>query len=257
MVAKETSLHQVPVHDNSELQDFDDAAETLSLCDLPLNGYASNWDGFSREDQSLGSSFDQDFFEFFSEDFTASNIYPKDEIIFCGKLITCKGEAVAEKTQILESTKKAKNTKKSFIFPWKSSSFNKSRATSSKQLQEKSDKTLQEPLSENHGFATRKYDDRYDFSMKKVSILATPTKPRWYFLAFGVGKLPMEMELSDIKMRQSKKSPSRMIQSEKVIETSSGNKRGQGSWSLLRVLGCNSQHSSARAKASLGGAPIV
>jgi hypothetical protein len=26
---------------------------------------------------------------------------------------------------------------------------------------------------------------------------------------------------------------------------------------LLRVLGCNSQHSSARAKASLGGAPIV
>ncbi|KAJ6322919.1 hypothetical protein OIU77_012705 [Salix suchowensis] len=105
-----------PVHDSSELQDFDDAEETLSLCDLPLNGEASDWDDFSKEDQSLGSCFDQDFFEFFSEDFTAST-HPKDEIIFCGKLITCKGETVAEKTQNLESTKKARNTKKGFHFP--------------------------------------------------------------------------------------------------------------------------------------------
>ncbi|KAJ6690408.1 hypothetical protein OIU85_006650 [Salix viminalis] len=246
-----------PVHDSSELQDFDDAEETLSLCDLPLNVDASDWDDFSKEDQSLGSCFDQDFFEFFSEDFTAST-HPKDEIIFCGKLITCKGETVAEKTQNLESTKKARNTKKSFIFPWKPSSFNKSsRTTSSKQLQEKSGKTLQEHLSENHGFATRKCDDKYGFSMKKVSILATPMKPRWYFLAFGVGRLPMEMELSDIKMRQSRKRPSTMFLSEKVIETSRGDKRGKRSWSFLRFLGCNIQNSCATAKASSGCAPVV
>ncbi|KAF9667222.1 hypothetical protein SADUNF_Sadunf16G0310500 [Salix dunnii] len=210
-----------PVHDSSELQDFDDAEETLSLSlsDLPINGDASDWDDFSKEDQSLGSCFDQDFFEFFSEDFTAST-YPKDEIIFCGKLITCKGETVAEKTQNLESTKKAGNTKKGFIFPWKPSSFNKSsRTTSSKQLQEKSGKTLQEHLSENHGFATRKCDDTYGFSMK----------PRWYFLALGVGRLPMEMELSDIKMRQSRKRPSRMFQSEKGDGVREGKDRGVSS----------------------------
>uniref|UniRef100_A0A2K1YY73 Uncharacterized protein n=1 Tax=Populus trichocarpa TaxID=3694 RepID=A0A2K1YY73_POPTR len=217
MVAKEMSLRQL--QEDSELQDFDDEAETLSLCDLPLYNCASDWDDFSKEDQNLETSFDQDFFEFFSEDFAAS-AYPSDNIIFCGKLIPYRGETVEEKAENLAgSTKKAKDSKKSFRFPWKSSSFNKPRTTPSKQLQEKSDKALQVPLSENHG---------------------------WYFSAFGVGRFPMEMELSDIKTRQNKKSPSKMFQSEKGIEMSS-KKRGKGLWSLLRVLRHNSHHSCAMA----------
>ncbi|CAK7325524.1 unnamed protein product [Dovyalis caffra] len=246
-----------PLQEEWELQDFDDAAETLSLRDLPLNSSSSDWDDFSKEDQSLGTSFDQDFFEFFSEDFTAST-YPSDHIIFCGKLIPYKGETEAEKAQSLESTNKGENTKKRFSFPWKSFSLNKSRTTSvPKQLQKKSDKTLQVvPPSENHGCATKKCDDKYNFSMKKVPMLATAMKPRWYFLAFGVGRFPMEMDRNDIKTRQSRKSPTSMFQSKKGIEMSSG-KKGKGLWSLLRVLGCNSHHSSAMAKASFGCAPIV
>ncbi|CAK7325525.1 unnamed protein product [Dovyalis caffra] len=242
-----------PLQEEWELQDFDDAAETLSLCDLPLNSCSSDRDDSSKEDQSLGTSFDQDFFEFFSEGFTAST-YASDNIIFCGKLIPYKGETEAEKAQSLESAKKGKNTKKRFSFPWKSSSSNKTRTASPKQLQKKSDKTLQVvPPSENHGCATKKCDDEYDFSMKKA---ATAMKPRRCSLAFGVGSFPMEMDLNDIKMRQSRKSPSRMFQSVKETKMNSG-KRGKGLWSLLRVLGGNSHHSSAMAKASFGCAPIV
>ncbi|KAJ6892366.1 hypothetical protein NC651_025539 [Populus alba x Populus x berolinensis] len=231
MVAKEMSLR--PLQEDSELHDFDDEAETLSLCDLPLYNRAnSDWDDFSKEDQNLETSFDQDFFEFFSEDFAASAC-PSDNIIFCGKLIPYRGETVEEKAENLTgSTKKAKDSKKSFRFPWKSSSFNKPRSTTTppKQPQEKSDKALQVPLSENHG---------------------------WYFSAFGVGRFPMEMELSDIKTRQIKKSPSKMFQSEKGIEMSS-KKRGMGLWSLLRVLRHNSHHSCSMAnKASFGSAPIA
>ncbi|KAG5219166.1 GTP binding Elongation factor Tu family protein [Salix suchowensis] len=214
MVAKEMSLR--PLQDDSELQDFDDEAETLSLCDLPLYSCASDWDDLSKEDQNLGTSFDQDFFEFFSGDFTASTC-PSDNIIFCGKLIPYKGETVEEKAESLAgSTTKEKNSKKSFGFHWKPSSFNKSRTAPPKQLQQKSERTLQVPLSENHG---------------------------WYFSAFGVGRFPAEMELRDIKTRQNKKSPSKMFQSEEGIEMSS-KKRGKGLWSLLRVLGHSSHHSS-------------
>ncbi|KAG6760333.1 hypothetical protein POTOM_036844 [Populus tomentosa] len=249
-----------PLQEDSDLHDFDDEAETLSLCDLPLyNRSNSDWDDFSKEDQNLETSFDQDFFEFFSADFAASAC-PSDNIIFCGKLIPYRGETVEEKAENLAgSTKKAKDSKKSFRFPWKSSSFNKPRTTTPpKQPLEKSDKALQVPLSENHGLATRKCDDKYDhFSMKKVSILATPVKPRWYFSAFGVGRFPMEMELSDIKTRQIKKSPSKMFQSDKGIEMSS-KKRGKGLWSLLRFLRHNSHHSCSMAnKASFGSAPIA
>ncbi|KAF9674846.1 hypothetical protein SADUNF_Sadunf10G0169300 [Salix dunnii] len=240
MVAKEMSPR--PLQEDSEVQDFDDEAETLSLCDLALYSCASDWDDLSKEDQNLGTSFDQDFFEFFNGDFTASTC-PSDNIIFCGKLIPYKGETVEEKAESLAgSAKKEKNSKKSFRFPWKTSSFNKSRTPPPKQLQEKSDRTLQVPLSENHGLATRKCDD-IEFPMKKVSILATPIKPRWYFSAFGVASIPTEMELRDIKTRQNKKSPSKMFQSEKGIEMIS-KKRGKGLWGLLRVLGHSSHHSS-------------
>lgn len=243
MVAMELNIP--PVEESGELQDFDDAEETLSLCDLPLNSSASDWNYYSKEDHS--SSFDQDFFEFCSENFTAST-YPTDNIIFCGKLIPYKGATVAEKSQDLDITTKPKNTKKSSIFPWRSQSCKKSTTTSKH--------ALPVPLSENNGYATRKFTNKDDFSTKKASLLVSPMKSRWYLFAFGMARFPVEMELRDIKMRQSKKSPANKLRQETGKEMSNG-RREKGLWGLLRFLGCKSHHAHAMVKASFGCMPSV
>ncbi|KAF2318564.1 hypothetical protein GH714_008944 [Hevea brasiliensis] len=46
--------------------------------------------------------------------------------------------------------------------------------------------------------------------MNKVSLQSSPSKSRWNLFAFGVGRYPMEMELNDMKTRQSKLSDSKM-----------------------------------------------
>ncbi|KAB1218048.1 hypothetical protein CJ030_MR3G014542 [Morella rubra] len=68
MVAQEP--YQDPAGENTDLQDPYEAEDALSLCDLPIYGDTSNWEEYTKEDQSLSS--DNDFFEFLSEDFTAS-----------------------------------------------------------------------------------------------------------------------------------------------------------------------------------------
>lgn len=247
MVAEEFSFEK---EENSALQDFDDAEETLSFCDLPLhNNGGSDWDeDFSKEDQR--PAYDQDFFEFFSEDFAAA-IYPKDNIIFCGKLIPYKGATIAEKAQNLEViTTQPKKTNRSCIFPWKSHSFNKSTTTSSskQQLQKKKSyrtcKSLPVRMSDkNKGYkVTRKCVSKYDSSMKKVSILGSPMKSRWYLFAFGLGRFPTKMELSDMKTRQSKRRPMKMFPSSvhqhvdgsEMVKNSSG-KKAKDLWGLLRL----------------------
>ncbi|KAF2295835.1 hypothetical protein GH714_034430 [Hevea brasiliensis] len=258
-----------PFRDNyeyfQELGDEDD--EALSLCDLPLNSEAASVsDDFSSEDQR--SSIDQDLFEFFSEDFTSASAYrPKDNnIIFCGKLIPYKGENVDGKAQNSDNTSKAnKEANNNSIFPWKSYSFNKSRRYSVKTQQEKSYRTSKTSpeLSPD-----KKCMDKYDFPMKKESLLASPTKSRWYLFAFGVGRYPMEMELNDIKTRQSKlsngkmrrsmKSPAKTSRSDDRRELAErSRKREKYWWGLLNILGCKSYHANTMVKASLGCIPSV
>lgn len=256
-----------PVKENNDyfqqLEDDDDEEEALSLCNLPLNSEAaSDWDDFSREVQS--SSIDQDLFEFFSEDFTSSSSYPKDNIIFCGKLITLDHG----KEQKSENTIKAKEAKKtsSSTFPWKSSySFNKLRSFSVKMQREKSyrtRKTFPEISPE------KKCVDKYDFPMKEASLARSPTKSRWNLFAFGVARYPMEMELNDIKTRQIKlsdtklsrslKSPTKTSRSDDRRELGErSGKREKGWWGLLNILGCRSYHANAMVKASLGWIPSV
>ncbi|EEF32680.1 conserved hypothetical protein [Ricinus communis] len=237
--------------------DYDDA---LSLCDLALhnNSNASDWDDSSKEDQS--SSFDQDLFEFFSEDFTAS-AYPKDNIIFCGKLIPYKGDKEEEQAHNLEKAiSKPREGKRSRIFPWKT--FSSSRSTRSKSYT--TCKTFPDLASESNEYGMKRYNR---VSMKKVSLLGGPARSRWYLFAFGVGRYPMEMELSDIKTRQSKLTDSKMRQSSKAPGKSKaddgrekldgrGGKRARGWWSLLRILGCKGNQANAMVKASLGLMPL-
>ncbi|KAF2318565.1 hypothetical protein GH714_008950 [Hevea brasiliensis] len=131
---------ELTVSENSPYrEDFDDAEETLSLSDLPLNSNSSvDLDDFSKEYQS--STFDhQDFFEFFSEDSSASITYHKDNnIIFCGKLIPPKEPTVAHHERAKNPEIFIPKSKKKGIFPWKSRSFSMpSISTSSKQIQKK------------------------------------------------------------------------------------------------------------------------
>ncbi|KAK2633895.1 hypothetical protein Ddye_028687 [Dipteronia dyeriana] len=222
--------------------DHEEEEETLSLCDLAVSSNAEDyyWNELSYKEDHNDE--DEDFFEFSSEDFTASSSYPKpnQNIIFCGKIIPYRGEDQVvdhdhdHQTQNQNNSTndlKLQNPKKSLnIFPRKSK-------------------------KEKHG-----NDFKFDFSMKKVSTMPTSTattlKSRWYLLAFGsFGKgsgLSKRMELRDIKSRQSRRSKvaaptATMFQlniggfggGDKLAKTRGDEKRSgsKGLWRLLKILG--------------------
>ncbi|XVE75339.1 hypothetical protein DITRI_Ditri12bG0086400 [Diplodiscus trichospermus] len=186
---------------NDSWEDFGDEGneETLSLCDLVVSSTDAN-EYFCKDHRSN----DGDYFEFSSEDF----IYPENynNIIFCGKLISRKENQPFEDTpQSLKSKVKQENDGKKNIrgccmFPWKTShSFNKSRTfpSSPSPPKESQGRSLNKSLS----LPATGYGNSDVCVIKKVSV-----KSRWYLFAFGIGKFPMEIELKDMKMRQSRKS---------------------------------------------------
>ncbi|XP_004308801.1 PREDICTED: uncharacterized protein LOC101301053 [Fragaria vesca subsp. vesca] len=232
--------------DHHQLQNQQDdpyeAEETLSLCDLPTYSDSANWNDFSKDYQS--SSFDRDednFFEFFSEEFTASTYSTGNkDIIFCGKLIPYNKEApyvaAAEKKTQKNQEPGNKNlnssTKKWSLFRWR-------RLRGSK----------------------HKSHRRCDVPLGKVSILSSNrSKSKWYLFMFGMARFPTEMELRDIKSRQSRRSPSTMFganseASDELMgkgnkEISDSSNRAKGLWGLLRAIGCRSQHPNAVVKSS-------
>ncbi|XVF83283.1 hypothetical protein PTKIN_Ptkin16aG0474200 [Pterospermum kingtungense] len=256
-----------------------DDEETLSLCDLVTSSDATEYwngdNGFSKEDDN-----GDNLFEFFSsEDFPASAAaatprgYPDKNIVFCGKLIQFKDQQQQQpnsENKLPQSLKTSKvkgdnhdddDTRSSCIFPWKMSqySFNKSRtfpSSSKGSAQRKSlNKSLSLPVEESKG----KYygsvgggddrskklgdDDKFDFSVKKVSVLATPVKSRWYLFAFGVGRFPMDMELKDMKLRQDRKRKAMKFQAPEATDAGGKERRrsGKGMWRLLKVLGLKSK----------------
>ncbi|KAK9283639.1 hypothetical protein L1049_011889 [Liquidambar formosana] len=224
MVAKE--VYTEPAEYNADLQDLDEAEETLSFCDLPIYNDAAEWDDFSKEDQS--SSDDQEeFFEFFSQDLTASTC-PAESIIFCGKLIPYK-QPLSQKTHKLET-----NTPKEIC--------------SNKSKTSRSDGVKSRCMENNHSINSPTKSQKL-WSSKSLA------KSSKHLLMFGLMRLPTEMELSDIKNRQHRRrtTPGTLFRSldnggKKVTV---GKSRGKGLWRLLRALGCRSHHTNAILKASL------
>ena len=103
MVAKEFHSDQESRNEESTLLlDPYESEETLSLCDLPIysdSTSADKWDDSSKVDGESSSSKckdDDESFEFFSEDFTAST-HPISEknIVFCGEIISYRESAHA------------------------------------------------------------------------------------------------------------------------------------------------------------------
>ncbi|KAK4578897.1 hypothetical protein RGQ29_028817 [Quercus rubra] len=260
MVAQEQYVD--PVEENTDFEDPYEGEETLSLCDLPSYSDASNWDDYSKEGQSLSCD-SNDFFEFFSEDFTASTCSTtaaNKSIIFCGKLIPYKEELPNHPEKPHQNQEKQNHTRKKRVFRWKSLSFNKTRSSSkgSKGKKVYNDKNCSKgsiasalPASKSYAYATSKCD----LSVGKVTMLTSRTKSRWYLFMFGMTRFPTEMELRDIKLRQSrKKSPSMMFRSVECDNMVKSNERSRrkGLWRLLKILGSRRQHLNAVVKASFG-----
>lgn len=253
MVAEDSSLLHSSTEECTELQDSFEAEETLSLCDLPIHNDSFKWeeDFSGKFEQSYSLDEDNNMFEFFSEDFTASTYPSRKELIFCGKLFPYKAELPApEKTQNFKIDKKqsrsSTRTKKRLRFHWKYFSLNKLvKHYSPYSVKESNNKSSESEALPNSKNNTKKCAA---FSVEnKVSLLASPTKSRWHLFMFGIGKLPTEMELKNIKLRQSKRFPSPMFSSsfDSSSATTTQRRSEKGLWRLLRALGYRSQHINA------------
>ncbi|KAM7504471.1 hypothetical protein LguiB_003375 [Lonicera macranthoides] len=230
-----------------ELQAADDTEEedSLSLCDLPIYGDALDSEDFSRElhhqtssSSSHSHSEDQQYFAFFCEEWskspTTKSHQPDENIFFCGKLIPYKQPPLIRYNH---------NPQHDKVLRWNSKSSEES--ISSKSNNSKST-SVQFPVR-NDG----KLDYKFDFSVRKVSMLAPPAKSRWYLFVFGLARFPVEMELRDIRRRQSRKSI-------KSNDKSYINRGTGGLWRIIRSLGCGGQrHSNASVEAAYSYAPQV
>ncbi|KAH1139383.1 hypothetical protein GLYMA_10G213000v4 [Glycine max] len=203
--------------------------ETLSLSDLPIYSGASisaRWGGdFSKEDgKNFVDDDDDNLFEFFSEEFTASstNYATAENIIFCGKLIPFKdinpprGDQSNINVQKGITKRSSKGSKSSFAA------------------------------------------SDYSSSVGKVSLVRSPTKSRWFLFMFGMSKLSIttEMELKDIRNRQSRRrrgpTATMMIPAapengkEEVAAVKEKRSSCKGMWKMFRsismVLGCHSSN---------------
>ncbi|OWM87571.1 hypothetical protein CDL15_Pgr022683 [Punica granatum] len=165
MVAEK--IHHQSCGDLLQLDRYEETEDTLSLCDLPIYG------DFKSDEWSVGidslskESPDQDFFEFSSQDLTPSQSFPSDNVVFCGKIIPYK-----QPDALSSATTDKPQKQRVRLSRWKS-------------------------LLLQLGFLSNRRRSGVD---KYKSL----QNSRWYLFVFGVGRLPMEMELRDIKTRQSR-----------------------------------------------------
>lgn len=258
MVAKE-----IPARNSTDQDSSYEEEETLSLCDLPINNHSDTFkweDGYfsssSKKYQSSNSlenddDYDEEdnFFEFFSEDFTAATYPNPKEIIFCGKLIPLAGkEQVSHEENVLEPNGKTRRKRSIFHY-----------------LKPKSnDKALPLPTK-----TTKKCS--YDNGLN-LSLVGSPAvKPRWNLFMFGMVRAPStKMGLRDMKNRQSRRRrshsatmfPSFDDNAKTNEETTTGNvspklrrKSGNGFWGLFKALRCRSRHAEVVAEAAYGCSP--
>jgi hypothetical protein len=124
---------------------------------------------------------------------------------------------------------------------------------------EKGSSALALPSSKGYVYAAK----NCDFSIGKVSLLPPSTKSKWYLFLFGMAGLPTEMELRDIRTRQSRRRSQLSTMSQSSVESDEKVKgvgdnarrsRGKGLWRLLKMLGFRSTHqTNAVVKASAAG----
>ncbi|KAI3808996.1 hypothetical protein L1987_24960 [Smallanthus sonchifolius] len=191
-----------------DLNHEDEVIDTLSLSDLMIYDNNGGPQDFYRLNDQNPSEFD-DQFEFSSELLKTSVI--NNSVVFCGKIIPYKEHIASPNTYKLES-KTSHKQRWRFVRVFKKSSKSKSNIHS---------ETL---------------DLKFEVPIRRVSNLASASKPRWYLLMFGFGSssFSAHMHIRDLKKRQT----SVGAKDRRDGKRSGGNGGGIGSWRLLKFLGC-------------------
>ncbi|RDX96981.1 hypothetical protein CR513_20294, partial [Mucuna pruriens] len=217
MAAKEFLSDQEAGDEETTLMQVDpyEEEETLSLCDLPIysGSNSAQWgDDFSKED-GCDDDKNDNMFEFFSEEFSTSsnnNSATAENIIFCGKLIPFKDIHIpprveTERSNIVQKDSSS-STNGALVLPWRPMKRSAKRSWKNEGLGGKGSKSFACDYTSNG----------------KVSLWSST-----------------EMELGDIRNRQSRRGPARMFP---AAEDTEGKRRCRGMWKLLKsislVLGC-------------------
>ncbi|OIW01541.1 hypothetical protein TanjilG_19467 [Lupinus angustifolius] len=224
MVSKEFFSDQEAMHhkESTLLQDpydEEDQEETLSLCDLPpYRSDSAQWDDyFSIErhssSQSNGDDDNDDFFEFSSEEFTtSSHETTAKNIIFCGKLIPFKEPPQQHRNDETSNVPLPCDKAKHIML-----------------------RTSVMPCDAKGS----KNNNLCDYaSIKKVSLMRSTTKSRWNLFMFGFG-VSTEMDLRDIRSRQSRQGPATMIPASELgreMVKNKGKKNMKGLWRIFKSL---------------------
>ncbi|KAK4753874.1 hypothetical protein SAY87_001978 [Trapa incisa] len=259
--------------------------EALSLSDFPLHDNTSIGDHSNRT-PPMSSSHSPDFFEFFSEDFRLldGGMCAADDIIICGKLVPFKdpkypapnfpatGDSHAfarEKLEVEEEKEEISirhSHKATLRLRSRSESSSRSNHSQRPKISEltRNSRSLDyrkpqrfpdpsgssPPETVNAIHSAAKYKGiRKSTSDVTSSKRAAATRPRWSLFAFGMAKLPAEMELEDIKTRQLRRNPTAKLfvpverSGDRLPVGRSNNKRS--SWKLLSALSCKGNTSVA------------
>ncbi|XP_073127868.1 uncharacterized protein [Henckelia pumila] len=215
------TLHFENIH---HTHDQEEEEETLSLCDLPLY---SDEDLSSQESTSFSSSED-DFFEFFSQEYFNPSPpspagVPRENIIFCGKLIPYKQPCCDAKSPLIEISRKqeAHITKKDqdygVISRW---DFGSSNSTSERCINSKNDKTRAIPLTPVQKTVKNRHVSNplrrspkkvkgCDFPVQKFPVMASSPsgKAKWYLFFFGTSRLSKELDGMNSTRRSRRQCP--------------------------------------------------
>ncbi|XP_022728791.1 uncharacterized protein LOC111284374 [Durio zibethinus] len=242
----------IHLHDDQ----VEEPEEALSLCDLPLdltdtiNGNPENdhlEKILSAQSRRSSSTAAPEFFEFLND--ISSDMCAADDIIFCGKLFPSREQPISFQTWEEKRKSNVLRKRSESLSELCSSSITRSNSTKNTTLLRSSRSLDYQKLHRydmERNPSVRRVERHDQVSPKKL------VKPRWYVFMFGMVKFPPEMELKDIKSRQSHRSPSIMFPTvedggKKLAGNRSSNKCS--SWSLLKALSCR-DHTSVDVTAS-------
>ncbi|KAF9613889.1 hypothetical protein IFM89_012437 [Coptis chinensis] len=240
-----------------EFQEDSEADEALSFCDLPLSGEYCVDNSDSKQNHDLQTSRDQELFEFFNAVSTGT-LSSAEDIVFCGKVFPYRSPPLSnitnKTTQCIED-QRLDIPRKSFLHR-KSGSLNDVQRSQSSTKERLTRSTKSLDYGKLHRNSSSKLtrtdslvqsDERISsgtcFGKCKFSEQRTPSaRPRRRVLMFGLVKAPTEMELKDIRNRQSRRMPSPLFPAFDGEETVSVKRvGGKGTWRLLRVLSCKGE----------------
>lgn len=261
--------------------DEEEAEEALSLSDFPLHDHLTSSEAtlgdFSHRHRR-SSSQPQDFFEFFSDDFSSDDhaMCSADDIIISGKLVPFKEphrsppnptrnnpfvqenqEEEEEEERNLQSKatmglRSRSESSSNHLHSPKTELTRNSRSLDYRKLQRSSSPSVSNPLEKVNTNSTSSKSFR---KPADVTLGKRATRPRWSVFMFGMARLPAEMELEDIKTRQLRRNPTANLF---VPGERRGNlpvSRSKGSWKLLRALSCKDHTSVAVTSTSFACLP--